>query len=229
MVIEGVIALERLVAGGRRPLTVVSLAGRENQVAHLVDRSTEWLVAPQSVLDEVVGFKHHRGTLAVAERPPLGQVEHLVGRVLAVEGVNDGENMGALMRSALALGAEGVLLDPTSADPWYRRSIRVSMGAVFALKVARSKRWPDDLSDLRAAGSTIVALSPRPDAELLGDYVADGPTVILVGGEGAGLSREALAVADRILRIPMAGAMDSINVGHAFAIAAHHCWRLDQR
>jgi tRNA G18 (ribose-2'-O)-methylase SpoU len=119
---------------------------------------------------------------------------------------------------------DGVVLDPTSADPLYRRATRVSLGHVLRVPFARAEAWPEALDDLRAAGCTVVALSPGGDRSLaqLARQLAAQPAArlaLLVGAEGPGLSEAALAAADQRVRIPMAGGVDSVNVATAAAIA----------
>jgi tRNA G18 (ribose-2'-O)-methylase SpoU len=143
--------------------------------------------------------------------------------LLVLERIGDHENLGALFRTAAALGVAGVVLDPTCADPWYRRSVRVSMGAVFGLPFARAEDWPGVVRWLSGAGFEVVALTPG-GSERLDEVRADPEArpAVLVGAEGPGLSPAALDLAPRHVRIPMAGGMDSLNVGHAAAIACHH-------
>ena len=145
-------------------------------------------------------------------------------RVLAVlEGVNDHENLGALFRNAAGFGIDGVVLDPTTADPLYRRSVRVSMGHVLGVPWTRFPAWPEGLDEVRAAGFTVVALTPAPGSESIEDLAADPPerVALLVGAEGPGLSDAALAAADRRVRIPLSSSVDSLNVATAAAIAFH--------
>jgi tRNA G18 (ribose-2'-O)-methylase SpoU len=181
---------------------------------------------PQAVLDRIAGFHLHRGVVASASRlppPDPGEVIRDAPAVAVLEGINDQENLGAVFRSALALGAGAVLLDPTCADPYYRRTVRVSMGAVAMLPFARLAPWPEALDVVRSAGFVVVALSPRPDAisiDHLDLHRGRRPAVVL-GAEGPGLTEAALAAADVVVRIPMPGPVDSLNVGHAAAIAFH--------
>ena len=134
------------------------LAGRD---VHRAGRERE-------VLGQVAGFDVHRGALAVASRPVPADPASLLrtARTVAVlEAVNDHENLGAIGRSAGALGVDALLLDPTCADPLYRRSIRVSMGELLFLPWARLAPWPDALRTVRDHGLTLVALTPAADAE----------------------------------------------------------------
>ena len=192
----------------------------------LAGRDVTVLVAGRDVLAQVAGFDVHRGALAVAERPVLPEPASLLrhARTVAVlEAVNDHENLGAIGRSAGALGVDALLLDPTCADPLYRRSIRVSMGELLFLPWTRLAPWPGALEMVRDHGMRLVALTPAADADPLED-VLDGepePIALLLGAEGPGLSAAALAMADRRARIPLRAGRDSLNVGHAAAIAFH--------
>ena len=182
-------------------------------------------VAPQEVVNAVSGFRLHRGALASAHRRPLPDALDLArsaGLIVVGEGLNDHENLGALFRNAAAFGVEAVLLDPTSADPLYRRSIRVSMGHVLGVPFARAAPWPGVLDELRQLGMELLALTPGGETDVRDIPVGRGLRALLVGAEGAGLSRAALATADRRVRIDMAAGVDSLNVATAAAIALHH-------
>jgi tRNA G18 (ribose-2'-O)-methylase SpoU len=169
-----------------------------------------------------VGFDLHRGALAAADRPALLDPADLTThRTIAVlEGVNDHENLGAIARSGRALGVAALVLDPTCADPYYRRAVRVSMGEMLHLPIGRATRWPGALAELRAAGVTVAALTPAPDAvDIQRWHRPDGPLAILLGAEGPGLTAAAQHAADVRLRIATDPTVDSLNVGHAAAIA----------
>ncbi|MBW3614833.1 MAG: RNA methyltransferase [Actinobacteria bacterium] len=182
-------------------------------------------VAGQEVVDAISGFHLHRGALAAAERgvPADARAVAEPAELLVVaEGVNDHENLGALFRNAAAFGAGGLLLDPTSADPLYRRSVRVSMGHVLRVPFARLGGWPDSLSHLRAAGFELLALTPATDAVDLRQVRPRPRQALVVGAEGPGLSAAVLAAADVRVRITMAPGVDSLNVATAAAVALHH-------
>ena len=230
-VVEGIFALEALVVS-RYPLR--SLLVAENKldavrklVAPLADLdAVPIVVRPPAELEDITGFGFHRGVLATARRlppPPVDEVVAGARRLLVVEGVNDQENLGSLFRNAAALGIEGAVLDPTTADPLYRRTVRVSLGHVLRVPWARSDRWPGGLDGLRDRGITTVALTPAADAVDIEDLAADPPdrVAFLVGAEGPGLSPAALATADLRVRIPIAAGVDSLNVATAAAIAFH--------
>jgi tRNA G18 (ribose-2'-O)-methylase SpoU len=138
-----------------------------------------------------------------------------------IEGVNDHENLGGIFRSARALGVDGVLLSPSCADPLYRRSVRVSMGEVFAVPYARLAPWPSALAEVRAAGFRLLALTPAAHALPIQrlDTASRERTALLLGAEGPGLSRAALAAADAAVAIPMRNGVDSLNVATAAAVA----------
>ena len=144
----------------------------------------------------------------------------------------DHTNVGAIFRCAAALGFDAVVLAPRCADPLYRRSVRVSMGAVFAVPYARMDDWREGLCGLRAAGFLLLALTPAPDAvpigELLGGAGGRGGRVLpdtrlglLLGAEGDGLSSRWRDQADLSVRIPMSRGVDSLNVASAAAIACY--------
>jgi tRNA G18 (ribose-2'-O)-methylase SpoU len=225
-VVEGWLAVERLVPS-RYPVRAVLVDAAKLERAEEVigRRHGPLFAAHQDVLDAIVGFPLHRGIVAVAERgrPQLWTDVAARGRRLVVtEGVNDAENLGSIIRNAVALGGDGLLLDPTSCDPLTRRTVRVSVGHALTLPFARMS-WPDGLASLHESGVTTVALTPRADAVAIDevDLAPDQRVAIVVGAEGAGLTDAAIDACDLAVRIPMARGVDSLNVAAATAIAAH--------
>jgi tRNA G18 (ribose-2'-O)-methylase SpoU len=182
-------------------------------------------VASDQVLEQVTGFHVHRGALASFARKPLPSAAEVLAsayRVAVLDTVNNPTNLGAIIRSAAGLGMDAVLLDPRSVDHLYRRSIRVSMGEVFSLPVARLEPpWPAGLGVVREAGFRMLALTPGEGATPLDQLSLDPDDriALLFGAEGPGLSPRVLAYADATVRIPMAHGVDSLNVGAAAAVA----------
>ena len=223
--VEGHVAIRRLLTSGLAVRSVlVAPRGRRLLEGDLAGRDVATYDAESEVLEQIVGFDLHRGALAVAERPaPVAPADVLAGSgvVAVLEGVNDHENLGAVIRSAVGLGIDGLLLSPDCADPLYRRSIRVSMGWALTLPTARLAPWPASLGAVTDAGWATVALTPAAAAPALAAVVADAPprVAILLGAEGPGLSAPALAAATHLARIPMVDGVDSLNVAHAAAIA----------
>nr|WP_155073101.1 RNA methyltransferase [Streptomyces taklimakanensis] len=182
-----------------------------------------YTVAPE-VAERVTGYHVHRGALAAMHRRPLPTPESLLAearRVAVLEAVNDHTNIGALFRSAAALGVDAVLLSPDCADPLYRRSVKVSMGAVLQVPWTRLSSWPQDIEALRAAGYVTAALALAEDSLRLGELAARRhPRLALVlGSEGKGLRPSTVAAADVTVRIPMSAGVDSLNVAAAAAVA----------
>jgi len=184
------------------------------------------LVASYDVLQAVTGFHVHRGALASFGRLPVrsaAEVLSVARRVVVMEAVTNHTNLGTVFRSAAALGMDAVLLSSTSCDPLYRRTVRVSMGQVFAVPYAFLDRWPEDLARVRDAGFRVLALTPDPQAVPLQDVRLDpgGKVALLLGAEGPGLTEPAMAGSDLRVRIPMAAGVNSLNVAAAAAIG---CW-----
>jgi tRNA G18 (ribose-2'-O)-methylase SpoU len=181
-------------------------------------------VGEPAVLEEITGFHVHRGALAAMKRPPLPEVASIIRdarRLVILEDIVDHTNVGAIFRSAAALGIDGVLVTPRCADPLYRRSVRVSMGTVFQVPWTRIDPWPQQLAQLSAGGFTTVALDPGAlDAVALDEFAAQAPErcALILGTEGPGLTPPALAATDVRVRIPMAHGVDSLNVGAAAAV-----------
>jgi tRNA G18 (ribose-2'-O)-methylase SpoU len=219
---EGELVLRRALRAGYRMRSVLIDSKRVRQVEDLDDAPV--YAASQAVLDAITGFHVHRGVLASFHRRPLpAAAEILAGarRVAILEDVNNHTNIGAIFRGAAALGMDAVLLSPTCADPLYRRSVRVSMGEVFAVPYATLEPWPAALDQVREAGFSVLALTPAPDALPIQRLTArqrERPALLL-GAEGAGLTEQALAASDQAVVIPMHAGVDSLNVAAAAAVA----------
>jgi tRNA G18 (ribose-2'-O)-methylase SpoU len=195
-------------------------------LADVLDRSdAPCFVLEEALAEQVTGFHVHRGALASLHRPPPLPVEEALAgarTVLVLEDLVDHTNVGAVFRSGAALGVDAVLLAPRCADPLYRRSIKVGMGAVFTLPWTRVPDWADALPALSRAGYTTVALTLADDAVPLEDAVAGLDKVALVlGSEGHGLSARWEQSADRRAVIPMHEGIDSLNVAAASAVACY--------
>src|SRR6476660_8094200 len=182
-------------------------------------------VVSEALAEQVTGFHVHRGALASLERRPLPSLDEVLDgarQVIVLEDIIDHTNVGAILRSGAALGFDAVLLAPRCADPLYRRSIKVAMGAVFTMPWTRLPDWYDALPTLSAAGFTTVALTLADDATELDTAVAGLDKVALVlGSEGHGLSARWEQSADRRAIIPMREGIDSLNVAAATAVACY--------
>ena len=227
--------IRRALAAGHRPRSYLMAQRWVTDLADLVEAAEQdgvpVYVAAHNVIEARTGFHLHRGALASMQRPVLPTVEEIIAdarRIVVVEDVVDHTNVGAIFRSAAALGAEAVLVSPRCADPLYRRSIRVSMGTVFQVPWTRIDPWPEGVDALRDLGFTVVAMALTHDSVSLDTLEAAVPerVALVVGAEGDGLSDRTVAAADITVRIPMAGGVDSLNVAAAAALAM---WSLRRR
>ncbi|GAA0248652.1 RNA methyltransferase [Actinomadura nitritigenes] len=227
---EGEKVIRRAIAAGHpvRSLLMASRwTGPLSDVLDSVDAPV--YVADDATLEGVTGFPVHRGALASLERlplPSLGAVVKDARRILVLEDLVDHANVGSIFRCAAALGIGAIVLSPRCADPLYRRAVKVSMGAVFAIPYARMADRRGDLGELRAAGFTLLALTPDQGATPLDKAPLGDRAALLLGSEGDGLTSHWLDEADERVCIPMSpGALtagvDSLNVTAAAAIACH--------
>jgi tRNA G18 (ribose-2'-O)-methylase SpoU len=224
---EGAKVIRRAVAAGYPPRSFLLarrwLADLEDVLAGL---EAPVYVVSEELAERVTGFHVHRGALASlqrSERFTVGEV--LAGRrVVVLEDLVDHTNVGAVVRNAAGLGWDGLLISAHCADPLYRRSIKVSMGTVFALPWARLSPGLDLVDTLHEAGFTVAALAldeRAVDLDEAGRRVRGRRLAIVLGTEGAGLSPRVLEAADLLVTIPMAGGVDSLNVAAASAVACY--------
>jgi tRNA G18 (ribose-2'-O)-methylase SpoU len=222
--------LRRAIAAGHTPrsffLAEKWLADLEDVISRFPDVPV--LVGAPEVLEAITGFHLHRGAMAAMNRPaPLAVAEVLSGarRVAVLEDIVDHTNVGAIFRSAAAMGMDAVLISPRCADPLYRRSIRVSMGTVFQIPWARLDDWPGELALLRQEGFTTAALELTEDAITLDELESRDfdKLALVLGTEGAGMLPDTLAGVDLKVMIPMRAGVDSLNVAAASAVAFWAC------
>lgn len=227
--------IRRALGAGHQPRSLLLAERWLGPMADLVERFAG-LGAPvftgsPAVIEAVTGFHVHRGAIASMHRPHLLPPADLIAeafverghrpRIAIFENIVDHTNLGAAFRSCAALGVDAVLVTPRSADPLYRRSVRVSMGTVFQVPWTRLTDWPADLELVRESGFTTVALGLADDAIDLAELTVrhPGPLALILGTEGDGLKPGTLAAADVVCRIPMSGGVDSLNVAAAAAVA----------
>src|SRR3989440_10656326 len=230
---EGTKVISRAVAAGY-PVRSVLLAERRlgdlpALLPVLAATGAPVYVVPDETAERLTGYRVHRGALASLHRKPLPQAETLAAaarRVIVLEDLVDHANVGAIFRCAAALGVDAVFLSPRCADPLYRRAVKVSMGAVFAIPYARMTDWYGGLAGLRAAGFRLLALVSDQSAAPLERVAAGGRVALLLGSEGDGLSARWRHEAGESVCIPMspqamAWGGDSLNLVAAAAGALY--------
>jgi len=232
-VAEGRLVVRRLLLSSRFETESVLVTPAAWEALHdVLEPRLDWLevhVVPLDKLIALTGFNMHRGALAIgrraaAEPRAIETLAASAGVLLVLEGLANADNVGGVFRSALAFGASGVVLDPTTCDPLYRKAVRTSIGATLSVPFVRADTWPDGLEAVRRAGAHVIALSPGGDACDIADarHALGRPRVaLLVGNEGTGLSADALEMADVRVRIPIAPGVDSLNAATAAAIALY--------
>lgn len=227
-VCEGGKLVDRLLAS-RYPVESLLLGERWVQrYAELVPEDVPVYVVPDGWIESLIGFNFHRGILGCARRLPSTPLAELVGprerpvSLVVCVGIQDRENLGSILRSSLALGADAVLLGPETCDPFARRVLRVSMGAVLRTPLATSDDLPRDLSKLvEKHGMELVATVLDSSAEPLASCRVSHRFALLLGNEGNGLPPELVSRCSRKITIPMAADVDSLNVAVSAGIVLH--------
>ncbi|MFC4008141.1 TrmH family RNA methyltransferase [Nonomuraea purpurea] len=245
---EGEKVIRRAIGAGYPIRSVLTTRRWLTSLADVLGEATVYVVDDE-VMTGIAGFQVHRGALASMERLPLPAVDTLLRsgevlenhshvevpgqrprRILVLEDLVDHSNIGAIFRSAAALGVDAIILSPRCADPLYRRAVKVSMGAVFSIPYARMDNWFEGLKQLREAGFQTLALTPDQAATPMDTVKMSDRVALLLGSEGDGLSSRWLEEADETVCIPMsadamAAGVDSLNVVAAAAIACHGLMR----
>jgi tRNA G18 (ribose-2'-O)-methylase SpoU len=230
-VAEGRLVVSRVLSDTKfsvRSLLLNDAAYRE--LAPLIDRAPagmEVLLCETSAFLGIAGINVHRGCLALVKRPEARNVDDLIAgaqRIVALDAVGNPDNVGSIFRNAAAFGVDGVIVGPGCCDPLYRKSIRTSMGAVLRVPFAYGGEWTATMDAMRREGLTCIALTPRRPSEPIDELAAhakDQRFALIVGSEGDGLMTAIESSADARVRIPIADAVDSLNVGVAVGIALY--------
>ncbi|MDH5372746.1 MAG: RNA methyltransferase [Acidimicrobiia bacterium] len=221
---EGALVVERALLAGYQLKSVLIDATRGEPIPTLVPRDVPHYFVGPDVVHEVTGIHLHRGLISVFYRKELPYPDEILAaarQMVVLENVSNPTNLGVIIRSAAGLGMEGLLLDPRSCDPLYRRALRVAMGEAFALPYARINKLPGGLDPIRRHGFRIAALTPDTDAIPIDRYAIapDEKVALVLGAEGPGLTEATLAMVDDRVSIPMQNGVDSLNVGAAAAVA----------
>lgn len=223
---ESLIVFQRALRAGHRPRSVLALGTSVDEaVEALADYpDVPIFVGPGELLEQLTGYLLHRGLIASMERPRLADPAELIAaatRLVIVENVADPTNVGAIFRSAGSIGADAILVTPRCSDPFYRRSIRVSMGTVLQVPWTRVGDWDSIVALLKPRGFHLAALALTDDSVSLREFSNNLPerVALVLGAEGDGLTAEAIAAADTVVKIPMMHGIDSLNVAAASAVA----------
>lgn len=219
-VAESELVVRRLLGSGLPVLSVLATPLRLQSLGDALAGATYPVFsAAQAVLDAITGFHVHRGCLAIGRRPEQVQLPVEARTVVVLEDLVSADNIGAMARNAAAFGVDALVLSPRVADPYYRKAVRVSIGAVFQLPIVRAAAWPDGLTDLKRRGFAIFGAVVGADAVPLAEVQRPPKVALMLGAEGPGLSEAARAACDRLVTIPMAPGADSLNVATAGAVA----------
>ncbi|WP_433022813.1 TrmH family RNA methyltransferase [Kribbella sp. CA-294648] len=221
---EGDKVIRRAAEAGYEPRSFLLAPRWLDSLADVLERwpTTPVYVVTEELAEQVTGFHVHRGALASYRRRPPAELEELLGgqRIAIFDDIVDHTNVGAGFRAAAAMGVDAVLITPTCADPFYRRSIKVSMGTVFQVPWTRLTSWPEPLQVLKDHGFTVAALALTDNSITLDALTArhDEKLALIFGTEGHGLKPHVLDQSDLTVKIPMAPGVDSLNVASAAAV-----------
>lgn len=219
---ESIRVIKRALGEGYEPISFFAEAGNEDVISHLIrGKDIPVYIAEHDVMREITGYSLTGGVLAAMRRKPLLDTQKFLTshhNIVVLDDVENPTNVGAIFRSAAALGADGIILTQGSSDPLYRRAARVSMGTVF--KIDWTYAEYDIMPLLKQEGYTTIALALSEDAVFLNDCIFDnGRKAVVMGNEYHGVSGGIIKRCDHTVKIPMDHDVDSLNVAAASAVA----------
>jgi len=228
---EGEYIVRRLLASGYPCESIVVVERLADEIAKVARPGVEILVTDAALLRQIIGFKFHSGVLAVGRRKLELSLDDVPGLkcarstlVICPELIS-AQNIGSLIRTSAALGVDAMLLGEKCCDPFWRQSIRISMGAVFSLPIVRSRNLHHDLHTLRDRGFELIATVLDENAEPLDTARRSDRLALLFGNESRGLDPNVIEKCDRRVTISMRAGIDSLNVSIAAGIFLHHFTR----
>ena len=229
-IVEGHMMVERLLQSPFPLISIVALEQHAESLRRQVGDDVPIYVVEKAATSELIGYRFHRGVMACGRRNAPSEFASLLPEILNRDRstivicphILDATNLGSVIRNSCAMGVDLLILGLHSADAFSRRSIRVSMGAVFKLPVIRSKNLQWDLTHLRSLGFELVATVLDEQAELLPAFQRMARTAILFGAEGPGLEPEWIEFCDRRVTLPMYRETDSLNVATATGVFLYH-------
>jgi tRNA G18 (ribose-2'-O)-methylase SpoU len=226
---EGELVVRRLLASRYEVESVLLARRRVEEIAPMVPPAVPVLIVPDSIVHEIIGFKFHSGVIACGRRGPAGAIDSAVPRdramltLVVCPDIANAQNMGSMIRIAAAFGADAMILGERSCDPFWRQSIRVSMGTIFSLPLVQSDNLLRDLRRLQVeSGVELAATVLEGDAQPLAGATRPPKLALLFGNEAQGLDPTLVAACDRKITIPMKLGTDSLNVAVAAGIILHH-------
>jgi tRNA G18 (ribose-2'-O)-methylase SpoU len=229
---ESDLIVRRLLASGYQTESVLVASRKAEAIAAVVPPQVPLYVLPEAMLDAVIGYAFHTGVLAVGLRQPSPKLQAILpapeikSTLVILPEITNAENMGSLIRISSAFGADAIVLGPRCCDPFYRMSIRVSMGTIFSIPMLRSADMPADLANLRNDhGYDLVATVLDSEAEILDRSVRHPRQGILFGNEATGLNPPEIAACNRRVTLPMSRGTDSLNVAVAAGVFLYHFTR----
>ena len=227
--------IDRALNSGCQPVSLLmerkDIDGSAREIIHRCG-DIPVFTADRDVLCQLTGYQLTRGVLCAMLRPSLPSVEDAISgarRIVILENVQNPTNVGAIFRSAAALGMDAILLTPGCSNPLYRRSARVSMGTVFQIPWTYTPAWPEEgMEKLRELGFKTAAMALSDDSVSIDDpgLMAEEKLAVIMGSEGDGLVEKTIAACDYTVKIPMYHGVDSLNVAAASAVAF---WQLRKK
>ncbi len=181
---------------------------------------TQIYIAEKNITTNIIGFKHHSGIMAIAKQPEETEIDNMGNYIIAFNRINNSENTGSIIRNAVAFGIDTLIFDKFSSHPFLRRSVRVSMGAIFKLKYKSIENFTESIPQLKNLNYSIVSIELNEQSIPIDEYKPPSKAIIFFGNEGKGIDDKILNLSDVILSIPIIN-NDSLNVASASAIALH--------
>ncbi len=229
-IVEGERLIRRALEAGMEPVAMLRDPDRPEPIEAEMPDGFPVYTVEADLAPRLVGMHIHRWAMTCFRRPPQRSLESVLAddpkSLLLTDGVVNPTNLGAMVRTAAGLGVDGLVLDPVSCDPLYRRASRVSMGASFTFPWTRVPDLVATIAMLKSSGFGVVAIQLTPRAVDLHDVPALRPVALVMGNEGYGVSEPVLEQADVVAQIPMHRGVDSLNVAAAAAVA---CWEITRR
>ncbi|MFH1049604.1 MAG: RNA methyltransferase [bacterium] len=220
---EGSIVTEKLLQSDIEIISIFALKKFYNSDLVLINQKKippeKQFIAEKQVMNQIVGFRLHQGIMAIGKIPEQTPILDLKPPIIIMNGIVNSENVGAIVRNAVAFGIASIIFDKTTSSPFLRRAVRVSMGTVFSIRYFQSENLFEDIMQLKLKNNfEIIASEITNKSKSIEHHIFNKNCVIIFGSEGKGISEEILRICDEIIYIPISKNVDSLNVAANSAI-----------
>jgi len=226
---EGDIAVEKLLESQIEISSIFCTEDHFDKNSELINKRVNperQYIASKALMDQVVGFRLHKGIMAIAKQPLNRELSELSSPIVILNGIINSENVGSIIRNCSGFGISSMIVDKQTSSPYLRRAVRCSMGAIYYMNIHFTDDLHNSIEDLRSGDHGIFAAENTENSCDINDFIFPDKYVLIFGSEGNGIEQPILSLTDQVIKIPISEKIQSLNVAASSAIFFYHSQRL---